>query len=104
MSDLIKREDAIEALGECPYNWTDTEAEVQAVNDWEFYKSAIEAVPSADRPSGEWAIYFDKVENGMGGTYRERRWYCSACGKWQTYGETDFCPNCGARMKGADNE
>ena len=28
-----------------------------------------------------------------------RRFYCSACGDWQTYGKTRFCPNCGAQMK-----
>lgn len=26
------------------------------------------------------------------------RFYCSECGKWQTYGKTQFCPKCGARM------
>ena len=26
------------------------------------------------------------------------RFYCSECGNWQTYGETDYCPSCGARM------
>ena len=43
------------------------------------------------------------------GTWRKdidnsRRWdrvrfYCSECGGWQTYGETDFCPSCGAKME-----
>lgn len=33
----------------------------------------------------------------------KRRWYCSACGKWQTYGATEYCPNCGADMRGKDN-
>lgn len=43
------------------------------------------------------------------GTWRKdidnsRRWdrvrfYCSECGNWQTYGETGFCPNCGAKME-----
>lgn len=42
------------------------------------------------------------------GTWRKdidnsRRWdrvrfYCSECGSWQTYGETEYCPKCGARM------
>ena len=45
--DVISRQAAIEALGECPYNWIDTEAEAQAVDDWEFYKATIEALPSA---------------------------------------------------------
>lgn len=29
-----------------------------------------------------------------------RRWYCSACGDWQTHGATRYCCNCGARMDG----
>ena len=27
-----------------------------------------------------------------------RRFYCSACGDWQSYGKTTYCPYCGARM------
>jgi len=46
-----------------------------------------------DRPQGEWI----KISE---------RWFvfkCSVCGN--TFDElTDFCPNCGARMKGADDE
>jgi rRNA maturation endonuclease Nob1 len=44
----------------------------------------------------------------MTGTWEEdiddnRKWdrvrfYCSECGNWQTYGKTDFCPSCGAKM------
>jgi len=35
------------------------------------------------------------------------RFYCSECAGWQTYGKTDFCPHCGAKMdnsRKADNE
>ena len=34
------------------------------------------------------------------------RWYCPACGEWQTYGEPKYCPNCGARVdkNGEDGE
>ena len=32
------------------------------------------------------------------------RWKCSWCGNVQTYGATDYCPNCGARMDGDENE
>lgn len=32
------------------------------------------------------------------------RFYCSECGGWQTYGKTDFCPNCGARMESEDED
>ena len=58
---------------------------------------------SADRPQGEWI----KDENG---DYK-----CSECGgceeqfiygteNWYGLGESKFCPSCGARMKGADDE
>ena len=29
-----------------------------------------------------------------------RRFYCSACGRWQTYGTTRYCMHCGAEMRG----
>ena len=52
------------------------------------------AVEVADRPQGEWI-------DGK----------CSLCGKhapyWAmatTYYKSNYCPNCGARMKGADDE
>lgn len=34
------------------------------------------------------------------GMFDKLRFYCSECGKWQTYGKTDFCPKCGCLMKG----
>ena len=48
----------------------------------------------ADRPSGEWEEY--EI-----GSFR-----CSNCGCkaiWKIF-EDNYCPNCGARMKGADDE
>ena len=48
MADLISREAAIEALGERPYNWTDSDSEIAEVCAWESYKSAIENVPAVD--------------------------------------------------------
>lgn len=48
MDDLISRAAAIEAIGECPYNWNDWPEEIQAVDDYEFYKQAIENVPAVE--------------------------------------------------------
>ena len=53
---------------------------------------------SADRPQGEWE------ERPSEDWISIRRWYCSECGEWQTYGMTNYCPNCGCRMKGADDK
>lgn len=56
--------------------------------------------PSADRPSGEW-----KYLHGSIGSYMTIS--CPFCGvtfnnvaEW----EYNFCPHCGARMKGADDD
>jgi len=91
--DLIKRADAIEALGEEPYVWTDDDEFAQGErSQWIDDVSAIKAVPSADRPQGEWENYKD-----------EHR--CSECGEvvigdWYDDEWYDYCPNCGAKMKG----
>lgn len=50
----------------------------------------------SDRPQGEWIIEID----ANGNTYGR----CSICGMKQYAGQLNFCPDCGARMKGAGNE
>lgn len=91
MDDLISRDAAIEALGECPYNWNDWPEEIQAVDDWESHKEAIENIPAVD------AVL---VVHGRWGEKCE----CSVCG-FQPWYEHDihtltYCPNCGAKMDG----
>ena len=101
--DLIRRSDAIKAIEELPnaYNgWSDA-------YDKAYIISTLEEVPSADRPQGEWI------------KYDEERDYCSHCkhifktrditqqDKWTQYIDDlgyNYCPNCGCRMKGADDE
>ena len=63
----------------------------------------IQSLPSADRPQGEW-IYRTDV-----GWHATRQ--CSLCGWMQSYSDTkymgyryNYCPHCGCRMKGADDE
>lgn len=51
---------------------------------------------STDEPQGEWII--EKDTNGN--TYGR----CSICGMKQYAGQLNFCPDCGASMKGATNE
>ena len=103
MSDLIRRSDAIEAIENTDW-WHQNRngTMVSGANDAEhqaWYKAddvykALEAVPSADRPQGEWK----PKHNGY--------WTCSECGlSFLFYAKGNFCPNCGADMrKGADDE
>ena len=110
--DLIKRSDAIEAIHnywkkrletlptkESEYG--EVYADIQQLDKILEYNKAlcnfIKSIPSADRPQGEW-IYID--EPIIGNPYG--RYKCSKCNLEEPF-ESDFCPNCGARMKGADD-
>lgn len=86
MSDLIKRSDAIKAVAD--YFDLIGFARVYA-------KSIINKIPTADRPQGEWIYWRD---NGI------KRCKCARC--LTSYGclDTPYCPNCGADMRGADDE
>ena len=94
MSDLIRREDAIEELKE--------KVTFEFAEDEEWAITCLQNLPSADRPQGEWII--TEQDNGHKWTHRK----CSECGKGiiEPLGVSgmNFCPNCGARMKGADDE
>ena len=111
MDDLIKRSDAIEAIEVVDwYHQNKNKDMVSGANSDEhqaWYKAddiykALEAIPSADRPQGEWLKF------GLGrGT---RILFCTNCERRievplsQGDSNYDFCPNCGARMKGADDD
>ena len=60
-------------------------------------ESICEALHKVSRPQGEW-IYID--EPIIGNPYG--RYKCSKCNLEEPF-ESDFCPNCGARMKGASD-
>ena len=66
----------------------------------------IDKFPSADRPQGMWELvpctglseYFEGVKHGF-------RYRCSNCKDERRRNKLEnFCPHCGARMKGADDE
>ena len=99
MSDLISRQAAIEALGEEPMVWVDSDYEVAQRNQWQLDKLAIETVPSVKpkRQTGKWIPL-------SGGGYK-----CSCCGGHaldeidgmfvHVASRTAFCPHCGADMR-----
>ena len=115
MSDLIRREDAIKAVEECLKLLARPRYTV---------KTAIEAIPSVDIPhSEEWEKYSDKLwKNAYERGKADRpqgEWIpsdtdgfvCSVCKNGYRNQPTlmgrpmfEYCPVCGARMKGADDE
>lgn len=57
----------------------------------------IQIIDEEAEKTGKWRMDIDKSRG-----IDWRRFYCSECNHWQTYGEPEFCPKCGARMeKGA---
>ena len=98
MDDLISREDAI--------RWVKTECNPYGnpTLDFESGKKVIkhlEQMPSAqpERKTGRWIPHEDED----GEHYGDK---CSECGEWYVmpYGKTNFCPNCGANMRGEQDE
>ena len=95
-SDLISRADAIEAvLGLAQLNG-------RVPTDSVIFQ--IKALPSADRPSGEWTEKEVMVDEDTNITeWQSAR--CSVCGKYHTtpymyyFDNFNYCPNCGARME-----
>ena len=85
-SDLISRQAAIDAIKK--WNWQDVYLPIH-------YQRVLEEVPSADRPKGEW---IDVTKHG--GDFVVK---CSECGCLQLETQ-NFCPNCGADMRGDNND
>lgn len=58
----------------------------------------VESLPSADRPSGEWVNEWKDIDGG--------RMYGACCSVCHTIGHSgyNYCPSCGARMKGGEDE
>lgn len=93
MSDLIRRDDAIEALAELA-------RERFTIQDYfQIYLDALTAadikirqLPSAqpERIKSKWALH----------TYMPHNKFCLACRNDSPYNKRwDFCPNCGAKME-----
>ena len=81
--DLISRKAAIEIAGD------------RIGND--YIVRMIRKLPSLQpkEKSGEWTEVYDADENPLFG----RKFYCSCCHEWNKYGQSDYCPHCGAKME-----
>ena len=74
-------------------------AEIAQLRRW------IDALEESNRElrklKGTWTEKIVLDENGKF-DFCSRRFYCSACGIWNSYGKTKYCPECGARMEVQD--
>jgi len=90
MSDLISRQAAIDAI-RALWDGTPTAQHVSAMFDCE---DVIQALPSAQPRNGKW------LKEMIGATPYKYR--CSKCNKYSR-AMYDFCPNCGADMRGGED-
>ena len=83
------------SCNECSFNEIDGESGC-------LLHARIDELPSVQpsRKKGQWSI--GVVRNDPDRKWDWRRFYCSVCGSWQTYGQTKYCPKCGAEMEVLD--
>ena len=90
-ADALKKE--VDNFPNCYNGWSDT-------YDKAYIIEAIEEAPTIEPKRGEWIEWID--------CEGEVFWKCSACGQVSEASAAGilykFCPFCGARMKGADDE
>ena len=61
------------------------------IERWIYAQPTIDAV---ELKHGHWE--YTQIKGAP--MFSKDRWYCSVCSVWQTYGGTNYCPNCGAKM------
>ena len=104
MSDLIRRSDAIkvlEHLSACKEYGVEIGTEEETfIGKYEAI-TLISDIPTIEPKRGEWITVFNDRHRLL------KVLKCNLCGAKNHFfieDERNFCPNCGCRMKGADDE
>lgn len=113
MSDIIRRQDAIDAIeAQKADEWI--ESDVDFNHGMDMARSIVATLPSAEAVHGDWieVEVFPEVYDIEGVKTWGSEMQCDQCGFRHTaieghMAQYNFCPNCGARMtpyKGGDEE
>lgn len=110
MDGLIRRKDAIKAM-RAAFNWDypyQPKSNKDALADG---LAAIKAIPAVEPKCGEWLekeIVSDNDSSPIITQWQSAR--CSVCDKYHTtpysyyFSDYNYCPNCGADMRGETDE
>ena len=106
MKETIYKEDAIKAFDTEPFIVGDAKA---AINTYSYLRNVIRKIknlpPAEPQKKGKWERHNTYYGDDTSG-FVDPDWRCSECGKranvneWFMYDLTDYCPNCGADMRG----
>ena len=93
MSDYIKREDAIRQIVKTS---AQNELDIPAIGTVIYILSEMDSADVRENVRGEWVFPYEDKK------YKR----CSACGKtfYSIPATSNFCPNCGADMRGEQDE
>ena len=94
MKGYVKKQVLIDALNSLAEN----SGKIVKREVYDAIENAPEDEVTPTKECGEWTYKFERDSLDRLGLL-SRRWYCSECGDYQTYGETEYCPNCGAKMR-----
>lgn len=106
MDDSISRAAAIRAIGNEPEVWTEyDDYALGRNNQWHYDVSVIKTVPAIQPKRGKWI--YGEDEYGIDG------YHCDKCGFFVPWDyahqfinyieDYNFCPNCGADMRGGED-
>lgn len=111
MKDMIDRQAAIDALRTCYDTEAITHTNGNEYIDYDQALDLINTLPSAqpERKRGRWIYGEDNLGTGRDG------WFCSECGHFELWDYSadmksaelnlpNYCPNCGADMRGETDE
>lgn len=66
------------------------------VPTWNDAVSLLDSAPTIEPKRGRW------IEERSGKVLDLVKYHCSECGRWQTWSNFPYCPNCGAEMEAAE--
>ena len=95
MDEYIKKSYAVDAVLDVYYDTPDIDL------SGEKFEAAIRKIQAADVAPVRHGRWLQKKHKIFGNAYD---YVCSECGCDYALAEYNYCPNCGAKMDGVDNE
>lgn len=101
MSEFIKREAVMKAFAD--FVWNSNHSDLVPAPTWNQAVDIVRDFPSANVAPVKHGRWIEHGEPNERGQYEVWYWSCSLCGAVGLK-EMNYCPNCGAKMDGGEND